>query len=203
MARRGSSNGQAGKVETAILTSAEQTFSARGYEATTVAHLLEAASVSRRTFYRYFESKEAVLVRLYEASLQTLQAALFASGAGASSSWDRMRATLSEYLRFHGANRALLKTFVLEGQRPSSPLFERRNNFRALLARLVDNAVTERRGVAPDPYVAVGLVAVLDRLSQELLEPEATQVDVARVEAVVVGFLDAAADDGGSLPRTR
>jgi AcrR family transcriptional regulator len=37
-------------------------FARQGYEATTVAQIAEAASISRRTFFRYYASKEDVLV---------------------------------------------------------------------------------------------------------------------------------------------
>jgi AcrR family transcriptional regulator len=46
-----------------IATALVDTVAERGYNATTVAHITKAASVSRRTFYEHFADKEACLWR--------------------------------------------------------------------------------------------------------------------------------------------
>lgn len=53
----------------ALHTGALTLFAAQGFEGTTVDQLAAAAGVSRRTFFRYFESKEAVLFALQPARM--------------------------------------------------------------------------------------------------------------------------------------
>lgn len=50
-----------------IASAAWERFDARGYEATTVDEIARAAGVSRRTFFRYFSSKEDVVVETSDA----------------------------------------------------------------------------------------------------------------------------------------
>jgi len=49
-------------VREALSTAAEELFLSRGYARTTVEQIAQAAGMSRRSFFRYFESKEDVLV---------------------------------------------------------------------------------------------------------------------------------------------
>lgn len=49
-------------VRAALSTAAEELFLSRGFEKTTVEQIARTAGVSRRTFFRYYESKEDVMV---------------------------------------------------------------------------------------------------------------------------------------------
>src|SRR5438094_452857 len=61
-----------------LLSSAIGVFSKHGIEATRIEDILEASRVSRRTFYKYFSSKNDVLAALYdEATAQLLRVVRF------------------------------------------------------------------------------------------------------------------------------
>jgi AcrR family transcriptional regulator len=62
-------------VRDAIARAAWDLFAAEGYEASTVADIARAVGVSRRTFFRYFSSKEDVVVGTSDALAEDLLAA--------------------------------------------------------------------------------------------------------------------------------
>lgn len=65
-------------VRLALAAAAERLFVTRGFAETTVAQIARAAGVSRRTFFRYFESKEDVLAEHADRLGERLYAALAA-----------------------------------------------------------------------------------------------------------------------------
>lgn len=63
-------------IQTALSEAAQELFVAQGYEATTVDQIAAAAGISQRTFFRYFASKEDVVIGRYEMHIDDLVAAL-------------------------------------------------------------------------------------------------------------------------------
>jgi AcrR family transcriptional regulator len=95
-----------------ILDAGAATFAARGYHATTVQDVLEAAGAGRATFYRHFGDKADLLLSLSRDCLARLaeQAGRFpaaVSDAGTLRRW--MEESLSLHRRYRGVFRALLQ----------------------------------------------------------------------------------------------
>ena len=63
-------------VRSALSSAARQLFLARGFENVTVEQIAQAAGVSRRTFFRYYESKEDVMVERSDQLAEQLLAEL-------------------------------------------------------------------------------------------------------------------------------
>jgi AcrR family transcriptional regulator len=59
-----------------IIDSAFRLFRERGFQATTIAEIAEAAEISPRTFFSYFPSKEALVFHNFDAILASLQASI-------------------------------------------------------------------------------------------------------------------------------
>jgi AcrR family transcriptional regulator len=64
-----------------LIEAALRLFCARGYDATTVEQITEAADVAKSTFFNYFETKEAVVPALIEWRLEEVERSL-TPGAG-------------------------------------------------------------------------------------------------------------------------
>ncbi|HEY8810630.1 MAG TPA: TetR/AcrR family transcriptional regulator [Solirubrobacterales bacterium] len=101
-----------------MLASIAAAIEQHGYAGTTVAHVLEGAGVSRRTFYQQFGDKDGCLLAAYEEAEQRAwaQAAVAAAGA-AREDWPlRVQATLGAVLDFLAAEPSTARLFTLEAR---------------------------------------------------------------------------------------
>jgi AcrR family transcriptional regulator len=71
------------RVRDALTAAAVDLFLAKGYEETTVDEIAEAAGVARRTFFRYFRTKEDVVFPDHDAGLKRVEEALAAADPAA------------------------------------------------------------------------------------------------------------------------
>ena len=84
-----------------------------GYNATTIAQLIEAAAVSRRTFYEHFADKEECFLAAYEMVVAHVRDSL--REAGDLPAWpDRVRAELATLLRIFAADPTIARFLLLE-----------------------------------------------------------------------------------------
>jgi AcrR family transcriptional regulator len=97
-----------------IITALVDTVAERGYNATTVAHITKAASVSRRTFYEHFADKEACFLAAYEMVADHIRDSMQVA-AGAFEEWpQKVRAALGTMLSFLAGEPELARVCMIE-----------------------------------------------------------------------------------------
>jgi len=97
-----------------IITALVDTVAERGYNATTVAHVTKAASVSRRTFYEHFADKEACFLAAYEMVADHIRGSMQVA-AGAFEDWpQKVRAALGTMLHFLAGEPELARVCMIE-----------------------------------------------------------------------------------------
>jgi AcrR family transcriptional regulator len=163
-----------------ILQAAMQLFASRGYDATSVAQICQAAGVSKGAFYHHFPSKQAVFVALLDNWLNVLdeQIAALVSQAGSIPEGLVQMASVSEDV-FKSA-RGQLPMF-LEFWRESShdPLvwnatIEPYRHYTNLFSGLIERGIQEGslEPVDPQTTARVLLALVLGIILQGVMDPE-------------------------------
>lgn len=127
--------GEQGVLEAMLLT-----VGARGYDKATVEEVVERSGVSRRTFQRRFESKEACFARAYEEAADQLCRDLLAAGRGAESWRDGFRSALAELLRTVAEQPLLAKALLIEVRAARGEAWAKHQQVVERLAAAVDAA---------------------------------------------------------------
>jgi AcrR family transcriptional regulator len=160
-----------------------RTVARRGYDATTITAIAEAASVSRHTFYDNFQNKEECFLAAYDRALQDLEAEI-ADAPEPGATWARRtRAGLAALLGFFAADPELARFFWLDSLGGGETIVNRhRESMRSLIELLA-------RGHPPNP--------ALSRTSQT-----AADAMVGGIVALIAKRVSAAESDrlGALLP---
>jgi AcrR family transcriptional regulator len=132
-------------------------FSARGFDAVTIDDIAAAADVSRRTFFRYFASKEDVILSDHPKRLDELEAALDRRPADEPALTALRHAVMSMADTYGEERERMLRRFSLM---TATPALEARS---LCLQRNWETAVTQmlaaRMGVDPAQDLRPGVVA--------------------------------------------
>ena len=100
----------------AVLTVARRIFSQKGYHATSINQIIEAAEIARGTFYLYFESKRAIFDELLDHLVTTLQAQVrrIEVGPEAPDPVEQLNATVDRVLNTLLDNREMARILLRE-----------------------------------------------------------------------------------------
>lgn len=165
-----------------ILGAGARVFAAKGIRDTSVEDLLEAASVSRRTFYRLFEGKEDVALALYVFGTNQLIDRWKLAIEASTGTLDAFAKCIDVFIM----NAAMLGRliFVLGGEasRQESPLHTRRMEVHSALIDLLQAA--DRELAAVDPLVIRATLFALEAVTRHVLTEgdEGRRVSAASIE---------------------
>ena len=159
---------------------AAKAFAEHGYSGTSVEAILEASGVSRRTFYRFFRSKEDVFERLFDRSVALLLRTV-RQAFGSGNTVERVERALDGYLGVHVDAGDLARVLLLEQFRPGSTLSHRREQAMTAFRELIRAQVLASGQPEPDELLLHGLVAAINAIVVHMAsEHPAGNWDVAR-----------------------
>lgn len=155
----------------------------RGYAKTTVAAIAAGAGVSTKTFYEFFENKEAAFLAAYETIDLVIQRMVAAAGDAADQASagpaPRMmiRAAIAEYLRTLAAEPAFTRMLVIEALGAGPRVLERRRQaferIAAMIAVPLEQARREQPGLpAVDRPMLIGLLGAVNELCVQQIAGE-------------------------------
>ena len=174
-----------------IMFGATRVFAMKGFRNVSVEDLLEASQISRRTFYRFFKSKEDVALAMYTLGTSSL----LESCRRAIASESELLAQLEKCIDIHLGNARTMGrlVFVLGGEAQSleSPLHARRMEVHELLVGMV------RDDHKIDPLFIRTLIFALEQMVRTVLEEgdegrRVTPESITRARAVMLRIVTGA-----------
>jgi AcrR family transcriptional regulator len=144
----------------------------RGASNVTVAHVVERAGVSRRTFYELFDDREGCFLAALEESLRCAAERVLPAHRGDGRWSERMRASLIALLQFLDAE-PVMGLLLVGSPGAATEALERRRRVLAHVTAAVDEGREQSKaGTEPPPLAAEGVVGgVLSILYSRLLSP--------------------------------
>ena len=177
-----------------IIAGAARVFTNKGMRETSVEDILAAANVSRRTFYRMFQSKEDVALALYSFGTTGLLESWRHAIASANDPLEMMSRCIDAHLR----NAAMLGrlVFVLGGEatRQESPLHARRMEVHDLLVDMLRAAHPDLARL--DPMMVRTMLFALEAITRQVLTEgddgrKVSQASIDRARRVMVRMVTA------------
>ena len=142
----------------AIHAAAVELFADRGYHATSMRALASAARVQPAAIYHWYDSKEAILVRLQDDFMDHLTERVTAAIGREASPALQLAAAVREHVVFHGRHR--LEAFVTDseiralGPDARTALIERRDAYERTFRELIEAGIRDGTLRSSHPQVA-------------------------------------------------
>ena len=186
-----------------LVAAAARLFETHGYDATSVQEIIDAAQVSKGTFYHHFQSKQeildAVVARMTGDFLESIEPTV---AEPSRSAVDKLRLFLDASQRWRSAHLPLVRETLRVLMRDENAIIrhkvdrQRRARAGPVLAAIVRQGMREGVFDAPDPENTADLLLQLGSLLSEknallLLDGEASAADVATIKRDVDFAIDA------------
>jgi AcrR family transcriptional regulator len=176
-----------------ILVAMAEVVAKRGYQGTTIEHIVKRAGVSRATFYEHFENREDCLLAGFAEAEKELQRRVVE--ASSSGEWpDRVRAALTAFVGYCASEPALVRTCLVEAVTAGPVAMERYERALTSFAPLLREGRRYREGTGelPDDLEDMVIGGVVWMVHQRLLRNEIDEIPgllPTMLEFVLVPYL--------------
>ncbi len=165
-----------------IVAGAARVFAMKGFRNASVEDLLEAAKVSRRTFYKSFESKDDVALALYNFGTHALVENWKRAIASSTDAIEQFARCIDVHLKNAATMGRLIFVLGGEASRQESPLHTRRMAVHDLLVDMLRAAHPDTARL--DPLMVRTAIFALEAITRQVLTEgdEGRKVTMAAVE---------------------
>jgi len=145
-----------------LLNGVVEAVAEHGYNATTIGRITDAAKVSRRTFYEYFEGKEDCFGAAYEMIDAHVRSSMLAAGEATQPWPEQVRSRLAVLLEILARDRAVARFYLTEPLAAGGDLAARYRDAMQLLAETIrPQAGPSQMDVEVRDQVLMGGIATL------------------------------------------
>ncbi len=150
-----------------VLQGAMRAFGEHGYKDTRVEDILQAAGVSRPTFYKFFANRDEVFDAILESQAFSVIQSVKSAIEMAVDPLDRLDKAIDAYLRWRAAIGPIGTVLNTEAMRPGTHASRHRTAILDALTSWFTKEAGEVLGREVDPLLYVGLLAALERIGAE------------------------------------
>jgi AcrR family transcriptional regulator len=185
-----------------ILAGAAEAFGKIGYANARVEDILLAADVSRPTFYKAFDGKDAVFEELSERHHKDVRERILRSIAGVSDPAAQLEATTDAFIRWRADLGPIGRVLDVEARTPRSSIAHHRSKTLEEMGALISQRMRGAGRSEVDPVLYYGLIAALERVADLLLSKHpVSEAAVQRAKRAAVRILSGSlAAPGEPLP---
>lgn len=190
------------EVRERILTGATEAFGKLGHASTRVEDILEAAGVSRPTFYKAFDSKDDVFEELSDRHHRDIRERIFRSLTGVTAPRAQLEATTEAFLRWRAELGPMGRALDVEARIPGSSIAHHRSRTLDEMTALMAEHMRALGRDEADPVLYRALIAAMEAVADAVLsKPPVTAAALERAKRNVLRILIASlAAPGDDLP---
>lgn len=160
-----------------ILVAMAEIVAKRGYQGTTIEHIVKRAGISRATFYEHFENREDCLLAGFADAERELQRRV--AKTAETGEWpDRVRAALTAFLDYCASEPALARTCLVESVTAGPVAMERYEHALTSFAPLFRDGrdYLDRASELPDDLEDLIIGGIVWMVHQRLLRNEIDEI---------------------------
>jgi AcrR family transcriptional regulator len=152
-----------------ILAGAAEAFGTLGHANTRVEDILQAADVSRPTFYKAFDDKDDVFEELSDRHHRDIRERIVRSIAGVSDPAAQLEATTDAFMRWRADLGPIGRVLDVEARTPGSSIAHHRKKTLEEMSALAAARLRALGRGEVDPVLLYGLIAAMERVADLLL----------------------------------